>query len=173
MERLTIVLLAAALAGECSARCADVKLLGHFTNFQWTNDEDPHLESGFSVNLFRCQKNLFGEVSVANGSLEPSGGRLYDILFDARTGKLSFKAKYSDGEELSRATGPQGRETRKILSFSGTLSKRLLKGVFVIQDGYNDEPPAKFKPQVLPRESDYTVPKSQEEFENENPFSGW
>ena len=173
MNRLFLVGLALAIGGNCSAACNNVKLIGHYSNMEWTNDEDPHLVDGYSVSLYKCDTRVFGKISIAVGSPEAVSGQLYDVAFNRRSGKVIFKAKYSDGQEFSKDTGPQGREARTYLSFSGIVSPHALRGVVVLRDAYHGVTSAKAKQQVLKRSDDNDVPKSEEEFVKSRPFPTW
>lgn len=168
-----MVVLVMALAGNCAAACADVKSIGNFSNFQWTSDSAPHLVEGYTVSLFKCESGMFGDVKVATGSSEPVRARLYELELDNKTGRLSFRAKYSDGHESSKAIGPGGREARILLSFFGSLTKNSLTGVFILKDAYANGRPDAIHRQVLTRDEAIWVPKSDVEFEEAYPAPPW
>jgi hypothetical protein len=136
MKLLLALFLFLALGQECSAAPDNVVLIGHFSNMQATEDDDPHIVAGYSVHLYRHGKTLFGNLAVATGSLEPAQGRLFDIEFDPSTKKLRFKAKYVTGWQGSKKTGPAGREARELLTFAGKLTNKTLAGRIVVKDGY-------------------------------------
>ena len=171
--KISIVVLVWAFAGNCAAACTDVKSVGNFSNFQWTDDADPHLVEGYTVSLFKCESGMFGDVKVATGSSEPVRARLYDLELDNKTGRLSFRAKYSDGHESSKAIGPGGREARILLSFFGSLRKRSLTGVFIGKDAYANGRPDAIQRQVLRRDEAIWVPKSDVEFDEAYPTPTW
>ena len=171
--RISVAVLVWAFAGNCVAACTDVKPVGNFSNFQWTDDADPHLVEGYTVNLFKCENRMFGDVKVAIGSSEPARARLYDLELDNDTGRLSFRAKFSDGHESSKAIGPGGREARILLSFYGSIRKSSLTGVFILKDAYANGRPDAIHRQVLTREEAIWVPKSDVEFEERYPALTW
>jgi hypothetical protein len=123
----------------CSAVPSDVVLIGHFSNIQATDDDDPHIVAGYSVHLYRQDNEFFGNVAVATGSLEPAQGRLYGIVFDPLTKKLRFKAKFVAGWAYDKRSGPEGRESRQLMTFSGRLTPKALTGRVVLNDGYDQK----------------------------------
>ncbi len=134
-----ILILVALLTGPRPAAASEVELIGHFSNIIVSEGEDPHQVDGFAVHLYRNGTTVFGMLAAANGSLEPSSGRLYDIDFNPVTKKLRFKAKYSMGWESNKATAPEGRASRDQLNFSGTVMKNRLVGTIMLKDGYSPE----------------------------------
>ena len=173
MIRLLIVLLAVVAVGDCRAACQEVKLVGHYFNTTWTNDEDPHLIDGYEVDLYKCANRLFGEIAIATGTSEAVSARLYDIDLEEGTGRLTFKAKYSSGQEFSKKIGPGGREARSILAFVGTLSRRRLQGIFVVSDAYTNLVEDKPRRHVLKRDNDNGVPKTADDFVKSPPVPAW
>jgi hypothetical protein len=129
-----------------------------------TGDEDPHMESGYSVRLYRQDETLFGSIAAATGSLEPAQGRLYDIEFNSATGQLRFKAKYSSGWEHSKQIGPGGRQKRELIIFSGTVTRRSLTGRVVLKDGYQLTDAGKATRVLMKRNREAYKPKSLEEW---------
>ena len=174
MQRLLALLFVFSLAGKCGAAPEDVILLGHFSNQKVTHDADPHFISGYSVSLYRIDQNFFGDIGVAVGSAEPAGGQLYDIEFDPVSKKLSFKAKYSGGREFPKGLGPDGRNSRALLTFTGKLSRKSLAGTVVLQDGYSLEKAGAKSYEVMKREKDDYKPRSLVEWgEYRNDVVDW
>ncbi len=122
------------LAGHSSAVLRQVVLVGHFSNLEATEDEDPHTVSGYSVHLYREGQTLFGNIAVAVGSQEPAQGRLNNIIYDPRTGTLRFTAEYVSGWTYDKQSGPAGRQARETLTFSGKLSRLGLIGRVLVKD---------------------------------------
>lgn len=143
-------------------------LVGHYSNQEWSPGEDPHALSGYTVNLYKQGKVLFGDIGVAIGSAEPAQAKLYDIAFDEKAGTILFKAKYSEGIELGKDLPPEGREVKIILTFSGTLDRRRLQGEFVRRDGYPPFPSVGIEQAVLLRVNDKFVPRSVEEWKQDS-----
>lgn len=129
---------------------------------KWTDDEDPHLISGYHVNLFQCADQLFGHIGVATGSTEGVSGRMYDISFNQKTGALSFKSKFSDGWESSKEIGPEGRESRKLFAFSGKVTKTHLNGTVTLRSAYTPQKIVDRGFVSLKRQEDDFVPQSLE-----------
>lgn len=164
MKRLFAVIVLALVVGGARANCEPVTLIGSFSNMYWSSDDDPHLISGYEVNLFRCLDRLFGDVGVATGSIEGVSGRMYDIAYDPKSGHLRFKTKYSEGWEGSKEIGPAGREARTFLSFDGKVTKTRLLGTITLRDAYS---PTKITKRIfvsMKRSRDRHVPRSEEEW---------
>lgn len=139
-------------------------LVGHYSNQEWSAGEDPHALSGYTVNLYKQGKLVFGDIGVATGSVEPAQAKLYDVSFDEKAGTITFKAKYSEGVELGKDLPPEGREVKVILTFIGKLDQRGLQGEFVKRDGYPPFPAVGIEQSVLPRTKDKFVPRSVEDW---------
>lgn len=111
-------------------------LVGHYSNQVWDHSEDPHALSGYSVSLYKQGSVIFGNVGIAIGSSEPERAKLYDISLNEKEGKISFKANYSRGIEHRKGLPREGRDAKRILTFTGKLNSRRLQGEFIEQDGY-------------------------------------
>jgi hypothetical protein len=165
MKILSAFIIVVAFAGNSNADPGKVVLIGHFSNQKVSDGEDPHLLSGYWVSLYKADNKLFGDIGVATGAGEGAPGRLSDIEFDPATRKLRFKAKYSDGYEYSKQTGPEGRQSRDLLIFSGRLARNSLAGTVVLKDGYNLQDAGK---------KSYAVMKRKPEFDSKpDSFEQW
>ena len=176
MIRFLILMLAAATACGCHAECRDAKIetIGQYHNMETSDGEDPHLVSGYSVRLYRCGKELFGDLEVAVGSTEAVSGQLFDIAYDPKSRHIQFKAKYVSGQEYSKATGPGGREARQLLSFSGVMGPRLLKGTFRRRSAYGPEERIEISHEVMKRARGHDGPKNFAEWESyQAPIPTW
>ncbi|WP_139232662.1 hypothetical protein [Duganella sp. CF458] len=111
-------------------------LVGHYSNQVWSDGDDPHALSGYFVSLYKQDGTLFGNIGIAIGSAEPAQAKVYDITLNEKDGKISFKADYSRGIEHRKGLPPEGRDAKRILTFSGKLKPRGLQGEFIEQDGY-------------------------------------
>lgn len=134
------ILLAIALflgtTGLARAEPNERTLIGDYSSMVWSDGEDPHAVSGYEVRLYKNGKVITGDMGIAIGSPEPEHAELYDISFNEKDKKISFKANYSRGIEISKGLPPGGRDAKTILTFSGRLSPRQLKGEIVQQEGY-------------------------------------
>jgi len=117
---------------------SQTKLIGHFTNMVADGSDDPHFVSGYNLHLYTKDDHVFGTIAVAIGTGEPIAAELQDAFFSPATKKLSFRAEYSDGWEHSKEIGAQGRESRRILMFSGTVTTTRVVGQIVTRDRYCD-----------------------------------
>jgi hypothetical protein len=126
----------AAIALPAGAGAPGVALIGHYSNMVASGTEEPHYVSGYDVDLYSRKQRAFGTMAVANGSPEPVGTELKDVVFDPATKQLRFRADYSDGREYSKNTGPDGRDTRLSLHFAGTVAAGGVTGVVTIKDAY-------------------------------------
>lgn len=122
--------------GSVYAEQPAVSLIGHYTNLVWDKSEDPHALSGYNLDLYKQGDAVFGNIGVAVGSPEPVLAKLYDISFDEKSKAISFKAKYTKGTRYRKGIPPEKRDAKIILTFSGKLNPRWIKGEFVQQDGY-------------------------------------
>jgi len=139
-------------------------LVGHYSNQVWSDGEDPHAVSGYYVSLYKNGGTLFGDIGVAIGSAEPASAKLYDISLDEKEGKISFKADYSRGTEHFKGLPREGRDAKRILTFSGKLKPRALQGEFIEQDGYPPFAKVGKEKSVLRKSKDDFTPSSMEEW---------
>lgn len=132
-----LVILVAAVAITGSAN-AGALLIGHYTNQEIAHDDDPHFLSGYSLHLYREGPIVFGNISMGVGSEEPTAATLIDVVYDEKQHLISFQAKLSTGLEGSKAIGEM-RETREIISFTGTIYPGSVRGRIVRRDGYSKD----------------------------------
>jgi hypothetical protein len=161
-------LLAAALflgmAGPAHADSAPLSLVGHYSNQVWDDGEDPHALSGYAVSLYKQGNAVFGNIGIAIGSSEPVGAKLYDIALNEKEGKISFKAKYSRGVEHRKGLPREGRDAKRILTFSGKLKASGLQGEFIEQDGYPPYATVGKEKSVLRKSKDDFTPRDMTEW---------
>ena len=101
-----------------------VKRLGVFTNMRFTGEH----QSGYSVELWQEKGRLFGFFLAAAGLAgDTPTGLLEDVVFDSRTGKLTFGARLSTGSTFNNNN--EQVPTRDIYGFHGTLRGQKLTGV--------------------------------------------
>lgn len=158
----------AANAKPASAPASAVTLLGSYFSIEYSDSEEPHALSGYSLDLYKQGKIVFGDIAVANGSLEPSQASIYDVVYNEEQKTISFKAKYSDGTEYEKDVE---REARVLLTFTGKIEKDQIKGTVTKLDGYTHEPREEQELAVIPRSDDgASVPKSFEEWSKSNDY---
>lgn len=163
-----------AFTSNCSASCATVNLIGHYSNQETSDGDDPHLVSGYRVSLYRCGDKIFGDMGAAVGSTEGVTGRLYDVQFEPDSKHMRFKAKYVTGQEFSKAIGPGGREARTDFSFAGVLTPLMLKGTVTLRDPYDRQQPGKKSHQTMKRLKDKFTPKNETEWSTyAHPIPSW
>ena len=76
-----------------------VKRLGVFTHMKFSQEH----QSGYSVELWQEKDRLFGYFLSAQGLTgDTPTGLLEDVMFDAKTGKLSFRARLSTGMTVNK-----------------------------------------------------------------------
>ena len=98
-------------------------VIGEFSNMRFTGEH----AYGYSVQLWRNGDNLMGLFLASEGLAgDTPTGILENLKFDARTGKLSFRAKLTMGVEVL-GNGRQA-STRDLFEFDGTLTKTALAG---------------------------------------------
>lgn len=134
MKRLLLVAAFGAVQLSASAAAPEVLLVGHYSNMVQSGSEAPHFVSGYDVDLYAKKHRAFGTIAVAIGSEEPAMAELKNVVFDEATRQLSFDAAYSDGRDYSKGTGPDGRESRKVLHFAGSVTVKSVAGVVKIRD---------------------------------------
>jgi hypothetical protein len=174
MQMIYVILLTLFVAGSATATPGEIVLIGHFSNIKASADEDPHIESGYAVSLYKQDKTLFGKLEVGIGSTEAASGRLYDIEFNPALRRLRFKAKYSEGWEANKAIGPEGRESRKLMIFSGKLTNKILAGEVILKDGYTQSDAGKKTYELMKRtDSDYKPSDFEEWVKYSSPEAKW
>lgn len=142
------------------AQSGKIVLLGHFDNMVSSDGEDPHLVSGYRLDLYRQGQAVFGNIAVATGSGEPVQAPLREVRYDEQKRTLAFEAKYSDGTEYNQDSGADGRESRVVLRFSGTLTANALQGQFQRIDAWHPKDEGEITRQNIAREKDDSVPDS-------------
>lgn len=115
---------------QAPARSADeVKRLGAFSNMRFTREH----QYGYSVKLWQEGDRLFGFLLVSNGLIgDTPTGLLEDVVFDAKTGKISFRARLSTGSTLNK--NKEQIPTRDLYRFKGALKGRKLTGILEYTD---------------------------------------
>ncbi len=115
------------------ARSAEaVKRLGAFTNMRFTGEH----QSGYSVELWQERGKLFGLFLASAGLAgDTPAGLLEDVVFDPKTGKLTFGARLSTGSTFG--ANNEQVPTRDVYRFSGVLTDQRLAGVLEHADALN------------------------------------
>lgn len=145
-RRLLPWLLAATLALPLTTQAAppqpSVETLGVYSNVRITGSgEDPHAE-GYDCELYRENGQVFGLFYSSQGMVgDTPRGRLQDVRYDPAKRTLFFRAKLTLGQEISRDTGPDGRPSRDLFEFDGTLDAKRLSGTVTHRDGYHPAEP--------------------------------
>lgn len=106
--------------------------LGVFTNMRFTGEH----QSGYSVELWQEKGRLFGLFLAAAGLAgDTPTGLLEDVVFDQKTGRLTFRARLSTG--LTFNENNEQIPTRDVYRFSGALKGQKLKGILEHTDALN------------------------------------
>src|SRR5579864_7225240 len=93
---------------------------GEFSNMRYTEEH----AYGYSVELWREGATVFGLFLASQGLAgDTPTGLLDDLKYDARSGKLSFKAK------LTMGIDERQQPTHDLFEFDGALSARAASGV--------------------------------------------
>ncbi|QWF15325.1 hypothetical protein [Lysobacter capsici] len=122
-----------------------VETLGVYSNVRITGGDDPHAE-GYDCELYRENGQLFGLFYSSQGMVgDTPRGRLQDVRYDPAKRTLFFRAKLTLGQEISRDTGPDGRPSRDLFEFDGTLDAQRLSGTLTHRDGYRPAEPGERK----------------------------
>lgn len=134
-----LVLAAIFFVGASSAAAPTItQHLGSFSNQRTVGStDDPHTE-GYSLDLYREGKRIFGKLCVSTG-IETPCGIIDNAQIIPSTSAIRFRAKLSTGTEFSRSSGPQGRPSRDLFEFAGTIGTRAVKGRLVHRSGYDAE----------------------------------
>jgi hypothetical protein len=117
-------------------------MLGSFSNQQYSTSEDPHVE-GYGLTLYRQGSIVFGRFCWATGIEIPCVPIQSAMIDNARL--LSFRAKLSIGQEITKETGPRGRPAYRLVEFRGNLGKNLISGVVSIKSLYSPLAPAEIE----------------------------
>jgi hypothetical protein len=110
--------------GRTPARSANVvKKLGVFTNMRFTGEH----QYGYSVELWQEKDRLFGFLLVSEGLTgDTPTGLLEDVVFNPKTGRLTFRARLSTGSTFN--SNNEQIPTRDVYRFNGTLKGQKLTG---------------------------------------------
>ena len=110
---------------QAPARSASViKRLGAFSNMRFTREH----QYGYRVELWQEKDRLFGLLLVSEGLAgDTPTGLLEDVVFDPKTGKLTFRARLSTGSTFNKNN--EQVPTRDVYRFNGTLRGQKLTGL--------------------------------------------
>lgn len=103
---------------------SNVKSLGVFTNMKFTKEH----QYGYKVELWQEKDLVFGYFLSSEGlASDTPTGLLEDVMFDSKTGKLSFRARLSMGTTVDK----NNKETpsRDVYQFKGALKGQKLAGI--------------------------------------------
>ena len=108
--------------------------VGHYSNFRYTAEH----QSGAGLDLWRDGSTLVGLFSYAAGPIgDAPTGRLEEVMFDASTGQISFRARLTMGEhycEVHNAVPSQD-----VFRFSGVLTDESVAGTLILTDNLHPE----------------------------------
>ena len=97
-----------------------ITYVGEFSNMRYTEEH----AYGYSVQLWREGPTVFGLFLASEGLAgDTPTGLLDDLKYDARLGRLSFKAKLTMGVDARQ------QPTRDLFEFDGTLNARAVSGL--------------------------------------------
>lgn len=160
-------------AKPASTPAGPVTVIGSYFSMEYSDTEEPHANSGYSLDLYKQGNVVFGAIGIADGSLEPSQASIYDVIYNEEQKTISFKAKYSDGSEF---VGDKEREARVQLTFSGKIDKEQIKGTVTKLDAYTHEPREEPELAVIPKsDGEPDVPTSFDEWDksHSHPIPKW
>jgi len=134
-----------------AAEKSKVEYLGTYSNQTNSNDEDPHFE-GYILDLFREGDIVFGRFFFATG-IEVPFIQIQDVVLNSNKNHLFFRAKMSLGREgWSRGKGTgEGRLTRDLIEFNGTITESAVTGTLTRKDGYDPHLPGQNESVTLKR----------------------
>jgi len=128
----------AALCGSSLAARAQMVPAGDYTNMRYTQAQDECL--GYDLQLWKMNGQLYGTLSYCSGLIgDTPTGYIDHVVWDAKTGKLTFDAKLSIG---SHGDGKDGKPiySKDFYQFDGTLTAKLLSGKMIHTDMYYTPP---------------------------------
>jgi hypothetical protein len=139
---LALPLTAWAAPPQSRVEAAGVETLGIYSNVRITgSDDDPHAE-GYDCELYRENGQVFGLFYSSQGMVgDTPRGRLQDVRYDPAKRRLFFRAKLTLGQEITRDTGSDGRPSRDLFEFDGTLDAKRLSGTLTHRDGHRPAEP--------------------------------
>jgi hypothetical protein len=115
--RLMVAMLSLAAGAPAQA---PITFVGEFSNMRYTEEH----AYGYSVQLWREDATVFGLFLASQGLAgDTPTGLLDDLKYDARSGKLSFKARLTMGIDARQ------QPTHDLFGFDGALSARAASGV--------------------------------------------
>jgi hypothetical protein len=147
-----------------------VVLVGYFSNQGISMVSDsPHI-SGYSLELYRLNNQMYGRFIRGTGSEDPVTTSIYDTKYDKNRGHLVFKAKLSEGIESDKNT-PEGRPSKDLYEFTGTIKHNAVAGKIEHKSGYEPDKIGQISFIKLVRNKDVEkiykgiCPKSKQELE--------
>ena len=156
MTKQTIRTMTAVALFCCSglAAFAQVVFAGTYSNIRYTTEH----ESGYQVQLWKCNGQVYGFLTVANGMQgDVPVGVIDHVTFDAATGKLSFTAKLTTGSDVV-GPGVTQVDAKDLFKFDGMLTSKLLSGKLTHEDQATPEVPATTVPLRLALIKDKPTP---------------
>jgi len=125
-----------AVTGASLAASSSVSVVGEYPNMRFTAEH----AYGYTVQLWREGDRLFGLLLASDGLQgDTPTGLLENVVFDPRTGALSFTVRLTTG--LAYLGPGNSVPSRDLFEFRGTLGTEMLAGAVSRSACYDPTPP--------------------------------
>jgi hypothetical protein len=128
--------LIAILCGSALTASAQMISVGDYTNQKFTTEHCV----GYDVQLWKLNGQLYGVLSYCYGLTGDTPiGYIDHVVWDVKTGKLTFDAKLTTGND---GPGKDGKDvmSKDLYQFDGTLTASLLSGKMTHEDMAQSNP---------------------------------
>ena len=133
-----IVMLAVSLGARWSAAHSAIEpqqgiaFLGEYSNMRSTGEH----QYGSSIMLWRAGKSYIGHFSNSEGAGDTPMGMLENVVYNAKTGRISFSAKLTMGSHHCKEHSDI--PSRDLIEFNGQLKRESLVGEITFKDMLHD-----------------------------------
>jgi hypothetical protein len=114
-----------------------IAFLGTYSNMRYTEEH----AYGTQLDLWQQEEEIFGHFLHSAGLMgDPPTGRLENLIFDPKTGRLSFTARLTLG--LDNCSEHEGAPSRDVFEFEGVLDRETITGALKYKNAFHPETPA-------------------------------
>lgn len=114
-----------------------IVFLGIYSNMRYTEEH----AYGTQLELWQQEENIFGHFLHAVGSISDTPtGRLENLIFDPKTGRLSFTSRLTLG--LHHCSEHESAPSRDVFEFEGVFSREAMTGTLKHKSAFHPETPA-------------------------------
>jgi hypothetical protein len=114
-----------------------IAFLGTYSNMRYTEEH----AYGTQLDLWQQNEEIFGHFLHSMGLMgDTPTGRLENLIFDPKNGRLAFTARLTLGLHYCREH--EGTPSRDVFEFEGVFSREVITGTLTYKNAFHPETPA-------------------------------